>query len=303
MTEYLRPDVIAKVRRLDLRARFIVDGFYAGLHASPYHGFSVEFSEHRKYEPGDELRTIDWNVYGKTDRLYVKKYRAETNLTAHLLLDTSGSMAYPVEADLEPGASPRMTKFDYAACLAAALAYLMLDQQDAVGLALVGGDDRAMIPARSRRTQLTHVLARLARAKAGGVTTLADDLEAFARRLRRRGLVIVFSDLLCDPVPVQRALRRLRFAGQDAIVFCVLDAAEAHFPFRGPTRFEDPETGGSVTADAEAFREGYLRAVEEFHQSYRDALAGFRAELVCVDTSMSFDQALARFLTARKRRF
>src|SRR5262245_23801361 len=143
VTEYLRPDLIAQVQRLDLRARFIVEGFYAGLHASPYHGFSVEFSEHRKYAPGDDLRTIDWNVYGKTDRFYVKKYRAETNLDAYLLMDLSASMGFPEPDQIEPGGSPRMTKLDYSICLAAALGHMMINQQDSIGLGLIGSGQRS----------------------------------------------------------------------------------------------------------------------------------------------------------------
>lgn len=303
IAQYVRPDIIAQVQRLDLRARFIVEGFYAGLHSSPYHGFSVEFSEHRKYASGDDLRTIDWNVFGKTDRFYVKKFRAETNLSAHLLMDLSGSMAFPKPEHLEPGAAPRMTKFEYATTLAAALGYLMIQQQDAVGLATIGPRLGCFLPARSRRGHLVRILAELSRLEPSGTTDLAGGIIEVARRVRRRGLMVLFSDLLCDPRPVIQALHSLRFAGHDLTVFCVLDAAEARFPYRGPTRFEDAESTAFVSADADALRSAYLDALKDFLATYHDEAAAVRADFVQVDTSMTFDQALMRFMTSRRRRF
>lgn len=301
--EYLRPELIAQVDRLDLRARFIIEGFYAGLHASPYRGFSVEFSEHRRYTPGDDPRTIDWNVYAKSDRFFVKQFRAETNLEAYLLMDVSASMGFPAPEQIEPGGPPRMSKLDYAVCLAAALGYMMVRQQDSAGLALLGTEVRQLLPPRSTRAHLMRVLSELAAARPAGSTALADSLHDVARRVRKRGLMILFSDLLCDAEPVIEALHRLRFGGHDVIVFCVLDRAEAEFPYVGPTRFEDPEGGDPLSADAASVRGAYLDALHALHQRYRDAAAAARCDFVAVNNTMSFDAALVRFLLDRQARF
>jgi len=320
--EYLRPELIAQVRRLDLRARFIVEGFYSGLHRSPFHGFSVEFSEHRRYVPGDDPRGIDWNLYARTDRYFVKQYQAETSLEAHLVLDVSASMGFPAAGDRAPARSrrdeggphpalsmsaadtrlpQRMSKHEYVVCLAAALGYMMIRQQDAVGLALVGETLRAGLPARSRRAHLMQVLSTLAATQPAGPTGLAAGLRDLARRIRRRGLIIVFSDLLCEPAPVLEALRMLRLWGHDLIVFCVLDEAEVSFPFHGPTRFEDPE-GGVLEADADGLREAYAAALRDLLDRYRRGLAEVRADFVRVHTAMPFDAALTRFLIERRGR-
>src|SRR5215470_11643193 len=196
--KYLKPEVVRQISRLDLRAQFIVRGFLAGLHASPYHGFSVEFSEHRKYTPGDDIKDIDWGIYAKTDRYYVKKFEAETNLTGYLVMDLSASMAYTYRQEL--------TKFDYAICLAAALGYLMIHQQDPVGLVTFDTTIRASLPPRSKRTQLGNILSMLANLKPSGKTDVAHCLHHFASMIRSKSLVMVFSDLLTEPGPVLQAL-------------------------------------------------------------------------------------------------
>lgn len=301
--EYLRPEIIAQVERLDLRARFIVEGFYAGLHRSPYHGFSVEFSDHRRYTRGDDLRLIDWNVYAKTDRFYIKQFHAETSLEAHLLMDLSASMDLPSRDDLEPGAPSRLTKRDYATCLAAGLAHMLIHQQDAAGLALLADGLRGFLPARSKRSHLMRLLAELAASKSSGATNLAAGIHAVADRVRKRGLMILLSDLWCEPKPLLDALHRLRHAGHEVMVFCVLDEAEATFPFAGPVRFEDPEDSARVTADAAAIRADYLAALRDWHEEYRQTLSAMRGDLAVVHNGMSFDAALARFLVERRRRF
>ena len=195
--KYLRPEVIRQVARLDLRAKFIVEGFLAGLHASPFQGFSVEFCEHRKYVPGDDLKDLDWTVYAKTDKYYVKKFQAETNLTGYLVMDLSGSMAYTYRQEL--------TKFEYAICLAAALGYLMIHQQDPVGLVTFDTPIRASLPPRSKRSQLGNILSVLANLKPAGQTDVAACLHQLAAMIRSKSLVMLFSDLLTDPEPVIRA--------------------------------------------------------------------------------------------------
>jgi uncharacterized protein (DUF58 family) len=293
--KYLRPDVIAQVKRLDLKARFIVEGFLAGLHNSPFHGFSVEFSEHRKYAPGDDMRALDWNVYAKTDRFYIKKFQAETNLDCYLLVDQSASMNY--------GSPGLMTKMDYAICLAAGLAFLMVRQQDAVGLVTFDEQIRAFIPPKSRRSQLMRILGELTRAAPVGKTNLAAALHRVADRVKRRGLMVLFSDLLTEPKPVIEGISHLRSRGHDVIVFQVLDKAEAEFPFDTPVRFVEPETGQAVDADPRAFRRGYLAALQEFVATYRRECHALQCDFMPVDTSMTFDKALLGFLLERQARF
>src|SRR5918911_4504219 len=259
--KYLRPDVIRQVSRLDLRAKFIVEGFLSGLHASPYHGFSVEFSEHRKYVPGDDLKDLDWNVYAKTDKYYLKKFQAETNVTGYLVMDLSASMAYTHRQEL--------TKFEYAICLAAALGYLMIHQQDPVGLVTFDTRIQASLPPRSKRTQLGTILAVLANLKPAGRTDVAACLHQLAAMIRSKGLVMLFSDLLTEPAPVLESLHHLRHRGNEVILFHILDEAEVHFPFDGIVEFEDIEDHDKLTIDARGMRQDYLQSLEEFRNHYR----------------------------------
>jgi uncharacterized protein (DUF58 family) len=293
--QYLRPDVIQQVRRLDLKARFIVEGFLSGLHASPYHGFSVEFSEHRRYSPGDDIRQIDWNVFGKTDRFYIKKYQAQTSLEAYLLVDCSKSMDYAREG--------RMTKMDYAICLAASLGYMMVRQQDSVGLVMFDEKVRAFLPPKSKRSHLTNILSTLARTKPAAKTNLAEALHEVAGRVKKRGLIILLSDLLAEQEDVIRGLRHLRFRGHDMILFQVLDHSELAFEFDGQARFEEPETGEHVNADPQAIRRAYLQELRNFIDEYKRQCQGIRADFVTVDNAMTFDKALVEFLAQRQSRF
>ncbi len=292
---YLKPEVIRTVSRLDLRARFIVEGFLSGLHASPFHGFSVEFSEHRRYTQGDDPKNIDWLVYAKTDRYYIKKYQAETNITGYLLMDLSESMAYTYRQEL--------TKFEYSVCLAAALAYLMVHQQDPVGLVTFDDRIRASLPAKSKRSQLANILALLAKAQPTGPTEIAQNLRRFASMVKHKSLIMLFSDLLTDPEPVIDAIRMLRFAGHDVIVFHVLDEAEVHFPFDGMCDFKDPESGQTMLVDAAGIRSEYREALDELRSKYRRECRATGADFVELDTSMRFDKALIEYLSQRKARF
>src|SRR5690606_37579043 len=232
--KYLKPEVINQIKRLDLRAQFVVKGFLQGLHASPFHGFSVEFSEHRRYSPGDDPKDIDWLVYAKTDKYYVKKFEAETNITGYLVMDASESMGYTYRQDI--------TKFDYAVCLAAALCYLMIHQQDPVGLITFDEKIRSSLAPKSKRAHLGNVLSLLARLKPSGNTEVAKSLTQLAAMLRHRSLVMLFSDLLTEIKPLMQALHRLRHRGHDIILFHILDEAEVRFPFEGLVELEDPET-------------------------------------------------------------
>ncbi len=293
--KYLRPEVIRQVARLDLRAKFIVEGFLAGLHASPFHGFSVEFSEHRKYVPGDDLKDLDWNVFAKTDKYYLKKFEAETNVTGYLVMDLSGSMAYTYRQEL--------TKFDYAICLAAALGYLMIHQQDPVGLVTFDTTIRASLPPRSKRTQLGTMLAVLANLKPSGATDVAKCLHQLAAMIRSKSLVMLFSDLLTDPGPVLQSLHHLRHRGNEIILFHILDEAEVHFPFEGVVEFEDVEDHQKLTLDARGMRDDYLKTLAEFQDTYRRECLKANIDYVAMDTSISFDRALTEYLVQRQRRF
>ena len=292
---YLKPEVIRQVARLDLRAKFIVEGFLAGLHASPFHGFSVEFSEHRKYTPGDDLKDLDWNIFAKTDKFYIKKFEAETNVTGYLVMDLSASMAWTYRQEL--------TKFEYGICLAAALGYLMIHQQDPVGLVTFDTKIQACLPPRSKRTQLGTILAVLANLKPAGQTDVAQCLHQLAAMIRSKSLVMLFSDLLGEPGPVLESLHHLRHRGNEVILFHILDEAEVHFPFDGVIEFEDVEAPDKLTLDARGMRQDYLRAIAEFQEHYRSECAKANIDYVPIDTSVSFDKALMEYLLQRQRRF
>ena len=292
--KYLKPEVIRQVARLDLRAKFIVEGFIAGLHASPFHGFSVEFSEHRRYSAGDNISDIDWNVYAKTDRFYIKKFEAETNLNGYLVMDLSGSMGYTYRQD--------MTKFEYSISLAAALGYLMIHQQDPVGLVAFDQQVRQSLAPKSKRSQLGRILSLLAQLKPAGETSIPKSLHQVASMIRHRSLVILFSDLLGDSEPILKALHRLRFSGHDVIIFHVLDEAEALFPFEGMLELEDNETHETLTVDADAIKADYLEEVAAFQGLYRKECLSARIDYNALHTGMPFDKALMSYLLSRQSR-
>lgn len=292
--KYLKPEVIRQIKRLDLRAQFIVKGFLHGLHASPFHGFSVEFSEHRKYTPGDDPKGIDWLVYAKTDKYYVKKFEAETNITGYLVMDLSRSMGYTYRQE--------MTKFEYAICLAAALCYLMIHQQDPVGLLTFDQKIRHSLRPKTRRSHLGDVLSLLANLKPAGETDIARSLVQVAAMLRHASLVMIFSDLLAEPGPVLESLYRLRHGGHDVILFHILDEAEVDFPFHGMVDLKDPETGQHLALDADGFHRAYLAEVEAFRTTYRRECFQAGVDYVPLDTSMQFDRALGQYLMRRSER-
>ena len=284
--EYLKPEVVRQIARLDLRAQFIVKGFLQGLHASPYQGFSVEFSEHRKYATGDDPKDIDWLVYAKTDKYYVKKFEAETNITGYLVIDASGSMAYTYRQQI--------TKLDYA---------ISLHQQDPCGLMVFDEKLHASLPARSRRSQIAQVLSVLSKVEPSGGTDIARSLVQVAAMLRHRSLVMVFSDLLADPAPIKEALLRLRHRGHDVILFHILDEAEVTFPFEGMVELTEPEGRDKLVIDADAARRGYVQAVEAFREDYRASCFRAGIDYVPLDTDMQFDRALMEYLVSRRTRF
>ena len=294
--QYLDPKIARRVKRLDLKAKFIIEGFLAGLHDSPYRGFSLEFSEHRKYAAGDDPRRLDWTAWAKTDRLFVKTYQAETNLSAYLLVDGSRSMAYA-------GPDGQMTKLEYATALAAALGYLLTCQHDAVGLGLLGSSLTKLLAPRASRRQLVRILAALAQVQGTGETNLAAGLHTLARRARRRGLVILLSDLVDEAGPVLDALRHLAFRGHDLVVFQILDPMERRLDLAGPVVLEDPETAVKIATDADHIRADYTSRIASFVNRYETGVRQMGADFAAMTTETPFDQALCRFLHERKHRF
>lgn len=289
---YLDPAVIARLATMELRAKTIVEGFISGLHRSPFRGFSVEFAEYRQYLPGDDLSTIDWKVYARSDRYYVKKYEEDTNLDCHIMLDVSASMTY---------ASGEVSKLAYGSYLAAALAYLMHRQRDAVGLVAFDQQIVERLPASTRPGHLKSVLLALSRLQPGTRSDVSKPMHQLAEALARRSMSVVISDLLDDPAAVTSGLKHLRFRGTDVIVFHVLDAAELTFPFEEPARFKDVETGTELLAVPRAVRKEYLRRLEDLFTTYERELRGAGIDYVRLDTSMPLDTALLAYLSTRAR--
>ncbi len=290
---YLDPAILARLGTLQLKARTVVEGFLAGLHRSPFKGFSVEFAEYRQYMPGDDLSTIDWKVYARSDRHYVKKFEEETNLECRLLVDVSGSMAYR---------SRGPSKLEYASYLAASLAYLMQRQRDAVGLATFDHRIVSMLPPSARPGHLTAVLSTLDRMQAGDRTGVAKPFHLLADSLSKRGLVIVISDLLDDPDQVVEGLKHFRFRGTDVIVFHVLDPDEVRFPFEAPARFTDPETGEEMAAAPQLVRKQYLQELQALLERYERELRVSGIDYCLLETSQPLDHALLAYLRTRGRR-
>jgi len=296
--KYFQPEIISKISPLQLRARHVVEGFVSGMHKSPYKGFSVEFANHRPYVPGDDIRHIDWRVYAKADRYFIKEYEEETNMRVHLLLDCSGSMAYPEH----PGTG-RMTKWDYAATLAASLAYLLVHQQDAVGLTLFDQAIRGQLPVSTNRASL-HTLAGAIEANApGDKTDLKGLLDNLAGSIPRRGMVVLLSDLLADVNATIRGLQQLRYRRHDVLVLHVLDHDELQFPFDDRTLFEGIEdVDVQVLTDPQSLRNSYLASLGGFLSKIRGACLDQRIDYALISTADGLDVALTAFLATRMHR-
>lgn len=291
--QYLKPDVVSRLSSLELRARLVVEGFITGLHKSPYHGFSVEFAEHRQYMPGDEIRYIDWKVYGRTDRYYIKQFEEETNLKAYVVLDSSASMGFA-----SPG---NISKFTYGVSLAAALSYMMIRQQDAVGGAVYDTELRGFIPPRSRSGYLNEVLKLLTAAKPSNGTGTARSLHHVAERIRRRGLVIVLSDFFDEPSEVVTALRHFRHKQNEVLVMQILDPLERTFNFGTDANFRDMETGEEMVTQPYQIRKAYAEAMEEFTGKIKRDCRAQGIDYLLLDTSIPFDVALVEYLAKRRK--
>ncbi|MBN1556336.1 MAG: DUF58 domain-containing protein [Phycisphaerae bacterium] len=303
LLQYLDPKVLAKITRLDLRARHVVEGFVSGLHRSPFHGFSVEFASHREYVWGDDIRHIDWKVQAKTDRFYIKQYEEETNLKAMFLLDASESMRYGgTNETTSPGRKPgdhRFSKYEYAATAAASLAFLLQQQQDAVGLGIFDEELVTYSPPSTSPQQLRAMIHAMSAAELKNPTSLEAVAHTMAEKISRRGLVCLVSDLFAATDGVIRALEHFRHRGHEVLVLHILDKDELDFPFVGNTQFLGLENMGRVNVQPRALREAYLKEVNAFcHEVQRKCVAS-RIDYKRISTADSLDAALCAFLAAR----
>ncbi len=288
------PTTLAKYGRLAMVARQLVEGFLTGAHKSPYKGFSVEFAEHRQYYPGDEIRHIDWRAYGKTDKYFIKEYEEETNLKAHLLVDASGSMAYK-------GAHP--SKFEYTQYIAASLAYLMLHQRDAVGMALHDTKVRAVIPPKANAKHLLKILNLLQGTQPGGETSMAPLWHTMAEQMKRRGMVVIISDCFDNLPSLMRAIQHFRFRRHEVLLFHVLAPEEIDFPFRKWTQFRNLEVAGhKLLVDPQRLRKEYQKNFETFCKDLRDQAGKAQVDYHMLRTDQPVERALGIYLTARQSR-
>ena len=296
--KYFHPEVLSKISRLELRARHVVEGFVSGMHKSPYKGYSVEFANHRPYVPGDDIRHIDWRVYAKADRFFIKEYEEETNMRVHLLLDCSGSMAYPEH----PGTG-RMTKWDYASTLAASLAHLLIYQQDGVGLTLFDSQIRRQLPVSSNRGALVDFTNAVVASAPQNKTDVKVLFHQLAGRIPRRGMAVILSDLLTNVDDIIRGLQRFRYGRHDVLVLHVLDHDELQFPFSDRTLFEGmEELNQEVLTDPQSLRSSYLAALEVFLGKLRRACLDQKIDYALISTADSLDVALTTFLATRMHR-
>jgi uncharacterized protein (DUF58 family) len=291
--KYLQPAVVAQLGNLELRARLVVEGFLTGLHKSPYHGFSVEFTEHRQYMPGDEIKHIDWKAYGKTDRFFIKQFEEETNLKSYIIIDASKSMSY--------GSEGHLRKFTYASYIAAALSYLMIDQRDAVGLTIYDEKVRTFLPPRATKIYLKEILKELETAHLGEKTQTSQSLHEVAERIKRRGLVIILSDLFDDAKKVMTSFKHFRHKGNEVVVMQILDPLERSFAFGSDAIFKDLETREELLTQPWHIQRAYQESMKQFLDFYKRECRENNIDYVLLDTSTSFDKALFEYLNKRKR--
>lgn len=289
---FLAPEVLARITSLELLARTVVEGFISGLHRSPYTGFSTEFAEYRQYMPGDDLRYLDWKLLARTDRYYIKKYRADTNSQCHILIDASASMRYTTGP---------VTKLQYAQFLGSSLAYLANAQQDAVGLIAFDEEVRTHVPAQSRSGHMRTIFGRMEQLEPGNVTRLSNMLHQAAERISRRGIIVVISDFYDEPEDIINALQHLRFKGNDVIVFQVLDQNEINFEFTEPVMLEDSETEEQIHVMPDILAEGYRDTFRRHLDDLRDGAARNNIDYELLTTNQPLDHALFSYLAKRAR--
>ena len=291
---YLDFDILARIDNMQMLAKVVVEGFLLGLHRSPYRGFSVEFAEYRQYSPGDEIRHIDWKVYGKTDRFYIKQFEEETNLTCYILLDASASMGFKGKED-------GLSKLEYGCYLTACLSYFMMRQRDATGLMIFDDKVRTVLPPRLRQTHLRRILSELENCQPGGDTNIGRPMHDLAESMKRRGLIVLISDLMDSAEGVLSALQHFRFIGHDIIVFHVMDSAELTLPYDTMTEFTDLETRQKMLVSPEGIRSAYLAEVRKFLSEYEKGCADVNADYKLFDTTKPLELALSEYLFRRSR--
>jgi len=290
--QYLSEEFIANLNKFNLRAKLIVEGFIVGLHKSPYHGFSVEFSDHRQYNPGDSIAKLDWKVYAKTNRYYIKRYEEETNLKAYLLIDHSASMGF---------AGSGINKLEYAKALTSALAYLMISQQDAVGLLSFTDQISQYIPPRSMQSYLNQIFSGLYNLQPENQTNTAEVLHSLAERIKKRGLIILISDLLDDPEKILSGLQHFRHHKHEVILFHLQDQQELDFDFSHETEFVDSETGEKITVNPWQIRKDYQQAMRKNQEILKTRCHQAHIDYHPINTNTPFDQALLQFLMKRSK--
>ena len=291
---YLEPKALAKMARLDIVAKGVVEGFISGLHRSPYHGASVEFAEHREYVAGDNIKDVDWRAYGRSDRYVIKQYQEETNLRAHILLDMSGSMGYRSE-------EAELTKLEYGCFLAACLAYMLVRQQDPVGLVTFDDQVRTFMPPGSTTPHLNLVLRELEKLQPGRTTDVSSSFHHLAEHIKRRGLIIIISDLYDDQREVLKSLRHFRYKKHEVMLFHIFDRYEIEFPFRSLTDFVDMETNERIQVDPKYIRNIYTSMIQEFIDVYKQDCSASQIEYIQTHTGVPYDFMLSKFLSTRKR--
>ena len=289
----LDPSVISKLKTLDLRARMVVEGFMVGLHRSPYHGFSVEFSQHRPYMQGDALKNVDWKVYAKSEKFFIKQFEEETNLLCNIFIDVSKSMDYKYSSSI--------TKLDYAITLAASLAYVLIDQQDSVGLAVFSDMVHNYLPPKSNRVYLKTLLTALGQIKPSGNTNTAKSLDSVAEKIKKRGLTIIISDFFDDPDSILTALKHIHFKKNEVIVFQILDPIERNFGFDRDAVFVDLETGEQMTTQPHQIQRAYQQAMKDYLAKIKNGCLNYGIEYNLIDTSQSFDKALMSYFAKREK--
>jgi len=291
--KYLDPAVVSRLSSFELKTRYIVEGFLLGLHRSPYHGFSIEFSQHRPYMPGDSPKDIDWRAYGKTDKFYIKQYEEETNLRCSILLDCSRSMAF--------SHSGRITKFDYAAMLASALSYLCIHQKDAAGLTLYADTVKKNLPPKASSMYLNEILKSISVASVADATKTAKCLAESAEKIKHKGLVIVISDFFDDPDEIMKGLRHFRFKKNEVIVFQILDSVERNFAFGKDAIFVDMEGGEEILTQPHQIQKAYQDSMKEYLAHLKKECLQNGIDYNLIDTSEPFDKSLFSYLQKRSR--
>jgi len=290
---FLEPSIVSKLNSLEIKAKLVVEGFIVGLHKSPYHGFSVEFSQHRPYIQGDSLKNVDWKVYGKTEKFFIKQFEEETNLKCHILVDISNSMSYNSEKNI--------SKIEYAKTLAAALSYIMMKQQDAVGLALYSDKIQNYFPPKASKVYYQEILKNLSKVQSAKETNTANCLNEIAENIKKRGLVIIISDFFDDINSILTSLKHFRYKNNEVIVFQLLDPIEKNFSFSKDSVFRDLETEEELTTQPHQIQKAYMQTMSEYINKIKSGCLNSKIDYNLITTDTPFDKALFNYIQKREK--